>query len=316
MLVHGFGSNACTWRTLAGRISADGRVRAASLSWRNSYGIQADALRQALSANAPAGTPFILIGHSQGGMISRLAAQRGPSQVRGILTIGAPNRGAPFARDWWIFGVTLAIASREVVPRFGPYLSSALGTSVTLTKMAQCIPLLGLTGSMCDANPDGTTVGGINSPTNPAIVGAAVVHHAGNDRLFYRMAGDFFCDGCGSSALSAVTSVYRTAVACTVVSGIFSILWPPLLDTALSCAAAWGAIDALDWAWQKSVSNGDTSDGFIPVTSQQWPNTSTTTISYTESKQYRIANGATHAGELKDDRTRLQVNRALLEVFP
>ena len=74
--------------------------------------------------------------------------------------------------------------------------------------------------------------------------------------------------------------------------------------------------DALDWAWQQSVSGRATSDGFIPVTSQQWPTIGASGITYSEAQQFRVPNSPTHAGELRDSRTGLKTNAALLRFFP
>lgn len=316
MLVHGFTSNGCAWKYLANGIVANGKVRAVSLPWSSSYSFQADRLRQEVAAEGTTTLPFILVGHSQGGMVSRLAAQRGPASIRGVITIGTPNGGAPFARDFWKFGLALGAVSTVLPVRFGPALSSYVGTSVTLLKATACQVGSFWGGSICDGNPDGGTVRGINSTANPPIPGAAVVHHAGNDRLFYRMAGDFACAGCGTNATAAVTGLYRAAMTCTVVNGIFGFFFAPLWQSAWDCSLVWGSIDALDWSWQQSVSGGATSDGFIPVTSQEWPGVSNPDRVFRESQQFRVPRGATHASELRDNRTKNSLNLALDQYFP
>ena len=95
LLVHGIFSDASTWNTLLPVLN-DGTgtysASAISLSWENDLASQASIVSSYLT-NSGVGSSTILVAHSQGGLVSRLATLSTP--VAGILTIGTPHAGAP-----------------------------------------------------------------------------------------------------------------------------------------------------------------------------------------------------------------------------
>ena len=93
VLVHGWNSDGTTWNSTAGLLSSTGNYSpyAVNLDWSESLYPQATVV-----ASAPGfGPSGVLVGHSQGGLVSRLASRSGP--VFGIITIGSPHNGAPIA---------------------------------------------------------------------------------------------------------------------------------------------------------------------------------------------------------------------------
>ena len=64
-----------------------------AITWTDSLRVQASALSTYLGGLGPASSSMILVGHSQGGLVSRLTTRT--DSVLGVLTIGSPHDGAP-----------------------------------------------------------------------------------------------------------------------------------------------------------------------------------------------------------------------------
>ncbi len=99
VLQHGLLSNSCSWTVMANWINPDflfGNEIVPSFSSTSPLASQGQALINEI--NAVGGKNYILIGHSQGGLISRYAAQyfqiQGPGTVSGVLTVDTPHLGA------------------------------------------------------------------------------------------------------------------------------------------------------------------------------------------------------------------------------
>lgn len=94
LLVHGIESNASTWDITKSVLNGTGNYTASAinLSWTDHLSSQASAVSSYLSGTGVASST-ILVGHSQGGLVARIATRTTP--VAGILTIGTPHAGAP-----------------------------------------------------------------------------------------------------------------------------------------------------------------------------------------------------------------------------
>jgi pimeloyl-ACP methyl ester carboxylesterase len=99
---HGIYSNSSTWNQMIPWLNLDmslGTEIAPSLPSFNSLSNQSSALVTQIQSQG--GSNYILIGHSQGGLISRSAAQyfqsHSPSIVKGVITVDTPNTGALLA---------------------------------------------------------------------------------------------------------------------------------------------------------------------------------------------------------------------------
>ena len=136
-----------------------------------------------------------------------------------------------------------------------------------------------------------------------AIPGAAVVYHASNNWLLYRFVGDLRSPARGADYVRTVGAVYDNAVMCATVGAIFGSVLPGLLPAAIQCGKLAAGVGGLDYLWQLAVSGGATSDGFIPVGSQEWPNGG-------EVNQFRVFNATAHGAEMSDSRTVVQIQRA------
>jgi pimeloyl-ACP methyl ester carboxylesterase len=105
-LQHGFLSNACTWQRMDQWIRQSYDTRLGGYVITNtpsleSYDLQADSLVNWIRwIDGPLRREWILVGHSNGGIVSRLAARKmyaattGP-RPRAVITINSPQQGAP-----------------------------------------------------------------------------------------------------------------------------------------------------------------------------------------------------------------------------
>jgi pimeloyl-ACP methyl ester carboxylesterase len=103
---HGIKGNSCSWNdstfSMVGTLNQEfsfGTEIVPSLSSTDSLSSQSSALVSLLQTTG--GSNYILIGHSQGGLISRSAAQyfqsHSPSTIKGVITVDTPNTGAYLA---------------------------------------------------------------------------------------------------------------------------------------------------------------------------------------------------------------------------
>jgi hypothetical protein len=96
-LAHGILSSGSTWAALRSDLIGDGFSVpvAPNLTWADYISSQvAYEFLPFLSTNS-IGSSDLLAGHSQGGLVARLASQT--NAVKGTITIGTPNNGAPIA---------------------------------------------------------------------------------------------------------------------------------------------------------------------------------------------------------------------------
>lgn len=95
VFVHGLNSSGESWKQAADRLQHQYVIRQhrPSLRWYEPLDMQADALRDHM-----AGQPdtAIVVGHSNGGLLSRRVSQLRP--LKGIATVGTLHRGAPLAQ--------------------------------------------------------------------------------------------------------------------------------------------------------------------------------------------------------------------------
>jgi len=101
---HGILSSAKTWDRMKNWLNQDflfGTEIIPSLSSTDSLANQGTALYNEI--NSVGGNQYILIGHSQGGLISRYAGQlyqtgsQNQTTLKGVVTLGTPHQGAPIA---------------------------------------------------------------------------------------------------------------------------------------------------------------------------------------------------------------------------
>jgi triacylglycerol esterase/lipase EstA (alpha/beta hydrolase family) len=94
-LVHGFLEGPANWGNMPSLLSGAGfnAFTVPTVNSSDPIATQSTALNSYLSTNGV--TNSILVGHSQGGLVSRYATRS--QAARGILTVATPNGGAPIA---------------------------------------------------------------------------------------------------------------------------------------------------------------------------------------------------------------------------
>ncbi len=105
VLQHGLAADSMTWTRMKGWLRCDWQLNkelVPSLAWKDSHSNQSYAQMNRLTNTGQSG--FVLIGHSQGGLVSRYTAQRFRSQgkgymIEGVVSLGTPHRGAILARN-------------------------------------------------------------------------------------------------------------------------------------------------------------------------------------------------------------------------
>ena len=119
VFIHGMASNSGTWEQTASRLQSRLEIvpERADVSWRSS--IESQALEIAgRHGGLPAST--IAVGHSLGGLVARQWSRS--HRLDGVVTLGAPNRGAPIANhvnEWLGFNSSLLGAVGNAFYRLG-----------------------------------------------------------------------------------------------------------------------------------------------------------------------------------------------------
>jgi pimeloyl-ACP methyl ester carboxylesterase len=242
---------------------------------------------------------FVLVGHSQGGLISRSAAQRRTDLVRGVVTIGTPHQGALLARNGrtalanYLNGQInrLAFGCYSPYQDAGCYIAYFLGNYAVNTALRFAIDAA--VPAQVDLQPGNAFVSGLNS-TAEYFTRVGIQSYANKRFILARLGGDAFCNpesACGGRAWASYTQwAYNGFVSCTVIAGLLGY-W----NTAYWCHFIYGRMDDIDRGWDQLTAPGQTSDGIVQGPSQVYPNANS---------QYPINSGDSHVGETKSDKTR------------
>ena len=283
--VHGFNSDGGTWGGGTNRDGVRGRVRCAleirgdiAPDLRN-RGLERHTAQEAelyddVDRIARQGRERnILIGHSQGGLISRRVTQRlegvRPDWVEGVITIGTPHQGAYVALNspsdpasaWRrVLGLNLVCGA------LGDLCSPAEGAVRSLVTFG-----LAMQGSTSDAAED-------IRPLSPAIQAVneatetfprfGIRNEIDKRWAMARLGGDLY-NGKGENMVTVVDGVVGGFALVAVVGG-----WVPFIGwgaAAIAARVVWGFVSTDAW-WNRITSGGDESDGFIQASSQRYPN--------------------------------------------
>jgi pimeloyl-ACP methyl ester carboxylesterase len=219
---HGICSDASTWdgmRPTIARQLAVGHERAFSTTTLHRLDDQASELEA--EVNATGGGRSIVVGHSQGGLISRRFAQRRNDLVHGVITIGTPHRGA-LAADLGPDLVSEYVGNAAERACYGSVMCTIFGQA--LARRASGELTYGLAGTVVPVIHDVRTNSGFTNDLNSTyepFLRAGIEVNAGNRWALMRFLGDFSSDRTrllngsrphGESWVRTTESVYRAGI--------------------------------------------------------------------------------------------------------
>lgn len=313
VLAHGILSDACTWyrmeKNRIGTHYAWGQRVVENTTSTAPY----DTQRDELIAKMPTSTTnYVLIGHSNGGIVSRRVAQlakaTGARSVRGVITVGSPHLGAPLVDG--PLGPAVALLTAAGTARAWLCASNkrgcgevqALTSGNGLVQYANSISNTGPLSSQL--SPTSAFRNTLASGSEPFIK-SAVVSHSPNRWLFMRLLGDRQCypddPTCGGRARAAGTDRFyrhlrRTAIISAITGTMASLfgatvpLAGPAFELAIEAGGMMVFLDMVDKATRLWVIRSNDSDGVVPASSQFYPNVPL-------NLQQQIFGADTHVGE-------------------
>lgn len=305
---HGFMSAAETWSRMSPWMSDDfhlGCKLAYSLTWKDRLPTQADTLRNRIRSHST--DSFLFIGHSNGGMISRVAAQKYPDLVSGVVTIGSPHLGAPLANNKAaVLSAALTGLSAwgySTCPKDWGLVCGGVALFASAT-----IPLLVKFGAddaipaFNDMKPGSNFHNTLNGAQEPF---PRVGIQSYSKRLFveWRVYGDMKDGPDGPAGGRYQVRKAKAALATDVGCGVVGVLIGAG-PAAANCAKRAAYRLAVTGFWNVAVSGFDKSDGIVPGKSQMYPNAF---------RNYGIPDGDSHVGETKSDRVRKELRKALFD---
>lgn len=277
---HGFNSSACTWKyplPALAQFSPGGRIVGQTSSW-SPYEAQAAALR----AQIPAGTDqWVLVGHSNGGIISRYLAQtEAPGFAKAVITINSPHQGAPiFSGRIGQFLSKLAWVHTAAGVIFARRSAGVNSAAILMSPRSVLQAIRNNGGSLVDQISIGSTFQANLSARNEN----SFRRFAVRSQIFSEWAGvRVYCDAKVSTAPGVPRG--RRCVADTKKevsrrrwsAGIFGVLsivaalTPGLFYSAATDAAFVSINYAIDAAYREIFTDWQPSDGVVTMSSQRW----------------------------------------------
>lgn len=315
VLQHGFVSASDTWRPMHHWLCHDlqfGRIARKTTNWRNTYESQADDLEYKLNNdnyNFYYQAPVILVGHSNGGMINRYFARNQVSyNIKGVVTVGTPHKGAPAARY---------LRTLVILFGWGPYPAAAI---CPVLGMAGCSrfgelafqPVSAYWRSLWDPvpvlnemQPNSAYHASFNAQPE-SFPRYGIESYIWQHWQIWKQNGDMKCfpeESCGGyKEVKKTDRIYHHSVSCSII-GFFTINWAK----AFKCGLDAGFLKAIDGLYNRYTRDGDT-DGIVPKYSQLYPNVPQT-------NQYEIYDGPHHTGETKSVAVRDRLETILTQRF-
>ena len=318
-LQHGAFSSATTWSTLAPAITEGFNVDVLlreSLDWKRELESQAQDLRGRLAASGRRN--FLVVGHSNGGLVARRAAQlsaeAGDSLVRGVVTIASAHAGLPLAKvgretvHGFLTGQLRAVIDRINGScwrgQFAWLCETADLTSRQLPGQIANFAMDAYMPMSRDVQPGSPFLSKLNAAPETFRRYSIEVSSQGQWK-FLRLFGDWRCDpgdSCGGNRLqNTMESVYEILRVC----GSNALARMRLGHVSDKCRDARWTLSSLNAQYERWVAAGDESDGLIPLKSQQYPG-SGSIVRYT-----RRNTRDSHAGELRSTRVKADLIEAM-----
>ncbi|MGH9542622.1 MAG: BACON domain-containing protein [Terriglobales bacterium] len=302
VLQHGLLSSSCTWQRMYGWLQGDfllGTVLIPSLNSTDSLSNQSSALIG--DVNAAGGGGYIFVGHSQGGLLSRDAAQyfqsNSPSKMRGVVTLDTPNEGADLAlnaySDLANIMTGLAVQLYEDTGCASPLDSAPCGVAALLYS---AIPALAVYAAQAAVPATGDLVPGsafLNNLNGTAenFTRVGVTSEAVRRWVEMRLVGDTFCnpdDWCGGRNTVKFTEVVYDVLG---IAEAISFLEGDTQDAFFYASLRYD-MDLMDSTWNSLIAAPtDGTDGIVQASSEAYPSSAAT--------QYQILFADSHLGTTK-----------------
>ena len=312
VFMHGMLSNGTTWDRMEPWLNRDfrfGTELTPSYSSTSSLSSQGTTLVNDITTNGGAG--YILIGHSQGGLISRYAAQyfqthnpnRTSPAITGVVSVDTPHKGADLilsgsslSPDLQYLALLLWYWTRCVRPgdngacflawmeyNAGPYIGKGFD-------IASGFP------DLKDMTPGSSFLTSLNG-YNENFIRAGIVGNTSQRWNESRLAWDFLapydgievaCDpnyypegGCGERAVATVVGVTYDIVEALLAFAILEEIFDPngnYIPDILEYSGILFFMNGIDFYWNFVVTGGfyDSSDAIVQSTSQNYPSISAT----------------------------------------
>jgi hypothetical protein len=270
-----------------------------------------------IAQTAPGQTGFIVVGHSQGGLIGRRAAQRSSSGfITGVVTIGSPHIGTIIARN------ARQTVSNTITERINhvadgsinPYqdvgcwiadqlIRRVVSTAVNYAADA-AIPVSN------DLRLHSAFVDNTLNPNFETFRRAGLQSYARKRWVLMRLLGDNIAYPDGSTGGRAMVRYtqwgydgFRTCEYVAIFFGDFNV--------SHECGYIADRMNDVDVFWDRLTAPGDYSDGIVQGASQVYP----ATPGSSPPQQYPINDGDSHLGETSSDKTKLRLTNALSGQF-
>lgn len=286
---HGIWSDATTWCAmdpyLRTRFLVHNEIRH-SLNSRAYYEDQASDLQSRFSTDILSYPgSYVYVGHSNGGIVSRLAAQRMQgSGVRGVVTVSSPQDGAPLAsvgREALAAAIALPFLSNNFACNLVSHLvctvAQHLGDNTAVDGLLGILAPI-IVHSSSPVTDESTVHNGfyanLNNGSEP-FAHAAVINKSWDKWTEWRLYGDFHCalytECDGRHVVARADRTYHRYLKCAVVGGIFAFFIPGAGPVAAVCGSSAAQMKGYDLIYKRLSVGHDSGDGIVPLGSQQYP---------------------------------------------
>jgi pimeloyl-ACP methyl ester carboxylesterase len=292
-----------------------------SLSSIDTISSQASSMENIL--NSAGGNGYILIGHSDGGLVSRAAAQYYQAnniqgEVGGVTTVDSPNQGADIAL--WSSSAVAGVGAHlgqdlwDTIGCGSPYdnwgcFISAMGFDGGFAYLADwaqnsAAPVIG------NITPGSSFLGQLNN-FNESFTQVGVVSSTPQlwdevrllDDAFFLRLGCYPETWCGERSAALFTNIFFYSL---FAEEIYAILEGDFTDAAWLASIQLHML-AIDGFWNTVVSYGAASDGIVQTSSQNYPHSCAT--------QYPIGGADSHLGSTTSTYVRGKLFDALSNTF-
>ena len=329
---HGIWSNACTWRRMRYWLGQSnyrfGATVASNLPSTDRYDDQATRLIGNMDRNGA--QKYVMIGHSNGGIVSRRVGQRRADLVRGVITVNSPHTGVPVMK-FPIFAVlkTVRFMMSPLKALCSPISRRGCG-EVRMWMDPGPMDSLGYQpllkfGSVYEQMPPNTEFHRQLNSAYEGFRGVGIVSRSPKKWQWARLWGDNNCypdhtherNNCvgGNERATRTNRAYKHFVKTAVLSGIFAVAdiivgdFLSAAENALKLVINGGAAAGLkiaDSVYRGFVAPHDDSDAVVPAASQSYPGAE---------RLVDVGGADTHVGATASILTRRQLELLLRNEF-